>query len=236
MKVYNQSREKRRYRTPLAERVLPVYTRGEELFNTLTHLAGVIFGLFALPNALALALGRADPVMIAATLVWTLSIVGMYAISAFYHALSPCMGKRVLQVVDHCFVFVLIAGTYTPVSLCTLRAFSPSLGWGYLVFVWGVALVGITLNAIDLHRFSVFSNLSYLLLGWCILPYIGIARAGMGERGFALLLWGGAAYTLGAAAYLLGVKVRYMHGVFHLLTLVGTVLHYASIVGYVLVV
>jgi hemolysin III len=162
-------------------------------------------------------------------------MIVLYTMSSIYHGLSAAlMGKRVLQVMDHCSVFLLIAGTYTPYCLCTLRQASTALGWSYFGVVWGITALGVTLNAIDLKKYAVFSNICYLALGWCIITRTVTVWRGIGGVGFLLLLSGGIAYTVGAILYMNASRCRYMHSVFHLFVLAGTILQFFSILLYVI--
>ena len=159
----------------------------------------------------------------------------LYAISSVYHGLHPTVfGKRVLQVLDHCSIFLLIAGTYTPIALCTLRAHSPALGWSLFGIIWALAALGITLNAIDLKKYDRFSMACYLLMGWCIVLRIDLVYLLIGKTGFWLLLAGGLAYTAGAVLYLMGRKRRYAHSAFHVFVVIGSLLHFLCILLYVL--
>ena len=159
----------------------------------------------------------------------------LYAVSSVYHGLSPnLLGKKVLQVIDHCTIYFLIAGSYMPVTLCAIRPVSPGWGWTLFGVVWGLAALAITLTAIDLKKYSRFSMICYILMGWCILIRIDLVYRVLGPRGFALLLSGGIAYTLGAVLYGLGKKRRYMHSAFHVFTVIGSLLQFLCIIIYVL--
>ncbi len=150
--------------------------------------------------------------------------------SCLYHALKVNKAKRVFRVIDHCTIFLLIAGTYTPFTLVTLR---DSVGWWLFGTVWGIAILGITLNAIDLKKFSKISVACYLLR-WAILSEIEPLRANLAPGGIALLVWGGVVYTAGAILYGIGSKVKYFHSIFHFFCLGGSVLHFLAIYQYVL--
>ena len=158
----------------------------------------------------------------------------LYTMSSVYHGLHEGTAKRVLQIMDHCSIFVLIAGTYTPVALCGLRSVIPWLGWTVWGVVWGVSALGITLNAIDLKKFEKLSLALYIVLGWCIILTGKTAVEALGMWCMLLMLIGGIAYTVGAVFYAVGEKRRYMHSVFHLFTVAGSLLHYFAILFYVL--
>jgi len=161
-------------------------------------------------------------------------MVALYTISSVYHGLHSGTGKKVMQILDHCTIYFLIAGTYTPFCLCTIRQHNPALGWGTFGFVWALGLVGIVLNAIDLKRFQKVSMVLYLGMGWCIILTGKLIVSLLGGAGFALLVGGGVAYTVGAVFYGLGHKKRYIHSVFHLFCLVGSALHVLCILFYVI--
>lgn len=222
-------------RTPLAQRKLPDYTRGEEITNMVTHIVGGALGILALVLCPIVGASHRSVYAVVSGCVYGLCMLALYAISSVYHGLSPRLfGKRVMQVLDHCSIFALIAGTYTPVALCTLRSESPALGWAIFGVIWALAALGITLNAIDLKKYDRFSQTCYLLMGWCIVFRIGTVRRLIGETGFWLLLSGGLAYTAGAVLYAVGRKRRYAHSAFHVFVVIGSLLHFLCILLYVL--
>ncbi|MDO4865089.1 MAG: hemolysin III family protein [Clostridia bacterium] len=222
-------------RTPLALRRMPDYTRGEEICNMVTHIVGGALGILALALCPIFAASRHNVVGIVSGALFGFCMLVLYAISSVYHGLHPTVfGKRVLQVLDHCSIFLLIAGTYTPIALCTLRSYSPALGWSLFGVIWALAALGITLNAIDLKKYDRFSMACYLLMGWCIVLRIDLVYRLIGRAGFWLLLAGGLAYTAGAVLYLLGRKRRYAHSAFHVFVVIGSLLHFLCILLYVL--
>lgn len=221
-------------RTPLAQRALPNYTRGEEITNMVTHIVGGAVGVLALVLCPIFAARRHHVFGIVSGAVFGFCMLAVYAVSSVYHGLSPRLfGKRVMQVLDHCSIFLLIAGTYMPVSLCTLRAHDPALGWALFGVTWALAALGISLNAVDLKKYAAFSMICYLLMGWCIIVRIDLVYRLIGPAGFWLLLAGGLAYTAGAVLYMLGRRHRYAHSAFHAFTVVGSLLHFLCILLYV---
>ena len=222
-------------RTKLADRALPDYTRGEEIFNMVSHIVGGALAVAALVLCVAFAAVHRNPWGIGTGIVYGITMIVLYTMSSIYHGLSPRLGaKKVFQVIDHCAIFLLIAGTYTPYTLCVLRPDDPKLGWGIFALVWGVSVLGIVLNAIDLDRFAVFSMICYLGLGWCIIAAIKPLVRLLHPTALWLLVAGGIAYTVGAVAYGAGNKIRYMHSVFHLFVVAGSALHFLSILLYVM--
>ena len=221
-------------RTKLRDRLLPDYTRGEELVNMISHIVGGGLGIVVLFVCLLLSILHRSAWGIVAGAVYGLSFIQLYTISSVYHGLRPGMGKKVLQVLDHCSIYLFIAGTYTPVMLCALRPVHPAWAWSLLGVVWGIAALAITLNAIDLKKYAVFSMICYIGMGWCVIAGIKPVLEVVPAPGLWLLVLGGIVYTLGAVAYGLGKKKRYMHSVFHIFCLLGSVLQALCIILYIL--
>ena len=155
--------------------------------------------------------------------------------SSIYHGLNPNRtAKKVFQIIDHCSIFILIAGTYTPFALCTLREYDTATGWTLFGIVWGLSILGIVLNSIDLKRYKVFSMICYILLGWCIIFKINVIIELLTMKGFILLLAGGLVYTIGAIFYGLGKKHKWMHSVFHIACIIASTLQFFCIFFYVI--
>lgn len=218
-------------RTKLRERILPVYSRGEDCMNMVTHIVGGGIGLLILVACLLRARNGWD---LLGSWVYGSSMLFVYTISSVYHGLRPGMGKKVLQVLDHCAIYTLIAGTYTPILLSAMVPAYPGIGWGLLVWQWGLAILAVTLTAIDLKRYKVFSMVCYIGMGWSILAFLPQARAVLGPVGFGWLLAGGIVYTIGAVIFGIGSKVRWMHSVFHIFVVAGSVLQAVAVIWYVL--
>ena len=222
-------------RTALADRQLPGYTRGEEICNMVTHIVGGAMGIAACALCPIVGALHRNGYSVVSGAVFGFCMLLVYAISSVYHGLSPrLIGKKVLQVLDHCGIFLLIAGTYMPIALGPIRRHSPALGWSLFGAIWALAAVGVTLNAIDLKKYEKLSMATYLLMGWAIIARVDLVYRLIGPKGFALLLVGGLAYTVGAVLYGLGKRRRYMHALFHVFTLAGSLLHLLCILLYVL--
>ena len=161
-------------------------------------------------------------------------MVTLYAMSSIYHGLRPGTGKKVLQVIDHCTIYFLIAGTYTPIVLCSIAPMYPMLGWGLFIAEWALAILAATLTAIDLHNYRVFSMICYIGMGWAIIFFLPQAMSALTPSGFWLTFAGGIAYTIGAVLYGIGGKIRWMHSVFHIFVVLGSVLQFIAIYFYVL--
>ena len=216
-------------RIKLSDRQLPDYTKGEETMNFVTHAVGG--GLAVIMAALCIikaALGG-DLWSIVGCVIYGASMILLYTMSSVYHGLRAGTGKKVLQVLDHCTIYFLISGTYTPVLLAALRPVYPQICWGLFILEWGLTALAVTLTAIDLKRYNVFSMICYIGMGWAIFPFMGQVIEVMGLAGFAFLLAGGVSYTVGAILYGLGKKKRWMHSVFHIMVVIGSVLQFVSI-------
>ena len=208
----------------------PVYSLAEELMSSISHGVGTLLGVAALVVGVVMAAIYSDAWCVVSMAVYGATLVILYSMSTIYHGLKPNKGKRVFRVLDHCSIFLLIAGTYTPLTLVSLRGM---LGWVLFGVVWAAAILGIVFNAVNLNRFKIFSMICYIAMGWVIVfafkPLLDIMRTG----GIVLLIAGGVAYTIGAVLYGIGKKVKYMHSVFHFFVLAGSILHYFCILLYV---
>ncbi|MBE5802956.1 MAG: hemolysin III family protein [Clostridiales bacterium] len=210
---------------------VPKYTLGEELINAISHGFGVILGIVAMILCLVRCSPSGDAYQVVSSVIFGVTVIILYLMSCLYHALKVNKAKRVFRVIDHCTIFLLIAGTYTPFSLVALR---PTVGWWVFGIIWATAVLGIVLNAISLKRFAKLSMALYLIMGWIIIiAYQAMIQAIPGD-GMALLVWGGVAYSVGAILYGIGSKKKYFHSIFHFLCLAGTFLHFLAIYLYVL--
>ena len=139
-----------------------------------------------------------------------------------------------MQIIDHCAIFFLIAGTYTPILLGPIRRYSPVWCWCIFALVWGCAVIGIVFNAIDLKKYAKFSMICYIGMGWCVVVTISPVYKALTFSGFMWLLCGGIVYTLGAVLYLIGERVRYMHSVFHIFVVLASIMHFICILFFVI--
>ena len=226
--------KRRRRRTKLKDRPLPSYTKGEEVFNMVSHIVGGAIGIAALVLCIIFSAVRHNGYGLAGSIVYGISMITLYTMSSIYHGLKDGTGKRVMQVLDHCTIYLLIAGTYTPILLSAMRPIDLVASWVLLGVVWGLAAIAITLTAIDLKKYAVFSMICYIGMGWCIIFKIPLLIAAVGWGGFWLILLGGVCYTIGAVLYGVGRTRKYMHSVFHLCVVAGSVLHLLAILIYVL--
>lgn len=222
-------------RTRLKDRELPNYTKGEEIFNMVTHIVGVGLGVAVLVLSIVIASIHGSVAGILTGIVFGMTMILLYVMSAIYHGLSAnLMAKKVFQVMDHCTIFLLIAGTYTPITVCSIVPVDPVLGWMIFSVVWVMAVIGVILNAIDIKRFKVFSMIAYIGMGWCVIGSLGKILEIFSVLALWLLIGGGVAYTVGAVLYVVGKKLRYMHSVFHIFVLIGSIMQALMILIYVL--
>ena len=222
-------------RTKLRDRILPKYTKGEEIFNMTSHIVGGALGIVALVLCVVFAAVHGNGYGVVSGAIYGVTMIILYTMSSIYHGLNPKRkAKKVFQVLDHCSIYLLIAGSYTPFALCTLREYNTALGWTIFGVIWFVAILGIILNSIDIKKFRVFSMICYLVMGWCIVFKINLLPELLGTAGFVLLLLGGLSYTIGAILYGLGKKHKYMHSIFHLFILLGSLLQFFTILLYVM--
>ena len=221
-------------RTKLSDRLLPNYTQGEERMNTVTHAAGAVLALAVLTFCICRAAPGGDPYSIAGSALYGTSMLLMFTISSVYHGLYPCTAKKVLQVIDHCTIYFLIAGTYTPIVLIAIRPVYPALGWGLFFFEWFLAALATVLTAIDLKKYGIFSMTCYIGMGWAVIPFWRQTLEVLTLPGFLLVLFGGIAYTIGSILYGLGKRRKWMHSVFHIFVVLGAALQAAAIYFYVL--
>ena len=213
---------------------LPDYTRGEEICNTVTHAIGAVFAVAAIPLLVVMAAMHRNPWAIVSGAIYGTTLLIMFTVSSVYHGLPVGNAKRVMRIIDHCDIYFLIAGTYTPILLGGIRPLNPALAWSIFGVEWALTAIAVTLNAIDLKRFEKVSMVCYIGMGWCVIAVLKLTIEAMTMPGFILLLSGGIAYTIGAVLYGIGKKVRYMHSVFHVLVLVGSVLQFLAILLYVM--
>ena len=212
-----------------AREYLPRYTLGEEIFNSVSHGIGVALACVGFGILIVLSALYGDAWAVSSSIVYSFSLFALYLASTLYHACPNRRVKGVLQVLDHCSIFLLIAGTYTPYTLITLRG---ALGWSLFGVVWCAAIAGVVLNAIDVRKYSRISMVCYVAMGWVVVLAIRPLMAALSWRGLLLLALGGAFYTVGIVFYV--IRRSYMHSIWHLFVLAGSVCHYLSILLYVI--
>jgi len=210
-----------------AKRVCPRYSLGEEIGNAVSHGVGALLGLTAIVLMLLKSVNVWQTV---SAIVYGGSIVVLFTMSCLYHSLTNEKARYVMRVFDHTSIFLLIAGTYTPYTLITLHG---TLGWILFAAVWACAVVGITLNAISIERFKVFSMIAYIASGWCVVIAIVPLIRNLEAAGWWLLLAGGVLYTVGILFYR-RKNVRWFHMIWHLFVLAAAICQFLSIYLYVI--
>lgn len=221
-------------RTKLCDRVLPPYTRGEDIANMVTHVVGGSIGIAVLVLSVIISAMHGNVWGIVSGSIYGASMVILYAVSSVYHGLKPSMGKKVMQVIDHCTIYFLIAGTYTPILLSAIRPASPVLAWVIFGLEWGLASSAAVFTAIDHEKYKKLSMSCYIGMGWCIIFALKTTVEAMTFSGFMWVLGGGILYTVGAVLYALGKKKHVFHTVFHVFTDLGSVMQAIGILFYVL--
>jgi hemolysin III len=203
--------------------------RGEEIANAISHGAGALASLAALPVLVSAAMRgsalRAGGMPAWPYAVFGLSLIVLFSASTLYHAARAPGAKHRLRILDHSSIYVLIAGSYSAYSLCYLGG---AQGWILFGAEWAIAAGGIYLSATRIDKFRTVGALIYVAMGWLIAPFFGEIRAALPSASFALLVWGGLAYTAGVAFFAIK-RVPYFHAVWHLFVLAGAACHVASL-------
>ena len=218
----------------LRDRILPNYTKGEEIFNMVTHIVGGGIGIATLVLCVIISALKGSVSGVLCSIAFGTSMILLYSMSSIYHGLRVNMAKKVFQVMDHCTIYLLIAGTYTPILVCCMARSYPIAAWVTFGAVWGMTALAVTLNAIDLAKYKVFSMICYIAIGWAIIFSIKQAYECLGFGGFALVLGGGILYTLGTLFFKFGKKKKYFHSIFHIFVLLGSICHSLCVIFFVL--
>lgn len=206
-----------------------LYSKGEEIFNGVTHIVGGGIGIIFLIIGTIIASIKGDSLDILALVIYGVSMIILYSMSSIYHMLNLNKGKAVFQILDHCTIYLLICGTYTPYILVSLRNLT---GYIILAIVYGVSILGIVLNATMMKKLPVkiFSYISYLGIGWCVVFIIFDLIEAISLSSFIFLLLGGLAYTSGMIFYAFGRKKKWFHSIWHIFVLLGSILQFVSII------
>ena len=206
------------------------YSVGEEIAHTLTHGVGLLLSVAGLVALVGAARLRGDVWHIVGCTIFGVTLVMLYLSSTLYHAFSRSRARPMLQRLDHAAIFLLIAGSYTPFTLVSLRG---AWGWTLLALVWGLAIVGIVVDVAVPQRPRRLSLALYLLMGWLAVFVAGPLVRSLHPDGLALLVIGGLAYTLGVPFYSWR-RLPYNHAVWHVFVLAGSACHFASVLRYVI--
>jgi hemolysin III len=208
----------------------PFYTLGEEIAHAVTHGLGLLLSIAGLAVLLAAASVRGDAWHVVGCAVFGVTLVLLYAASTLYHSIRHRRAKRVLRKLDWAAIFLLIAGSYTPFTLVSLRG---GWGWTLLAVVWSLAILGIALQVTIPARVRRVSVAIYLAMGWLVVIAIGPLVRSLPSEGLVLLFLGGVAYTLGLAFYAWR-RLPYNHAIWHLFVLAGSACHFSCVLGYVI--
>jgi hemolysin III len=201
------------------------YSVGEEIASAITHGIGAAMSIAALILLLVRASALGNALAVLSVSIYGISLILLYSMSTLYHSLTHARAKRVFKVLDHSSIYLLIAGTYT---VYTLVALGNTLGLWIFGIVWGLAVLGVALEAFWVNRSKIISALLFLAMGWIVIFAIGPVRKALSPLSFNLLVSGGIAYTVGAIVYALK-RIKWTHPLWHLFVLAGSILHFFSI-------
>lgn len=211
---------------------VPKYSLSEELISAISHGIGALLSIVALVLTIVMSAKHHNTTAVVSSVIYGTMLIILYTMSTLYHSFkSTCKAKKVFRIFDHCSIFLLIFGSYTPYVLVALQGTS---GWVIFSIILATAILGITLNAINLERFKVISMICYLCMGWLIIFAFKDICNSIEKNGIILLVSGGIVYTIGAIIFGIGKKVKYMHSVWHFFVLAGSILQFFSIYLYVL--
>lgn len=205
------------------------YSLGEEIFSSVTHGIGAVFSIAATTILVVLSALFGNALCVVSSVLYGLSLIILYTCSTLYHAITNTTAKKVFRVLDHCTIFLLITGTYTPITLINLRNDGGIWVFGVL---WALTILGIVLNAISLEKFKYFSMFCYVAMGWCVVFKAGAFYRSTPLPGVILIAVGGICYTAGLIFY--GSKHKYMHSIWHLFVLAGSVTHFLAVLLYII--
>ena len=227
-----KEREKSVRETNATNLTLPSYNRKEELLNTISHIVGAVLGLAFLIILLIISVNNDNVMGVVSSIIYSITVMILYSCSAYYHGLHQVRPKKVFRVLDHCSIFLLIAGTYTVISLSGVAPVYPAIGWIMFGCVWGLSILGIVLNAISIEKFKIVSMILNIVIGWFCVVFAYYVIDAITLAGFLVILAGGICYTLGAILYGIGKKIQYFHSVFHFFVLAGTIVQFLGIAIY----
>ena len=210
---------------------IPKYNLCEELLSAISHGVGGFLSIAALVLCTVFSAIHHNVYAVISSVIYGSCSIILYTMSTLYHSFKPNNAKRVFRILDHDSIFLLIAGTYTPYALVSLPK---ALGWTVFGVIWGCAILGITLNLINLNKYKKFSMFLYLVMGWMFIFTFKTLLNSIDIAGIYLMLSGGIIYTIGAIFYAVGKKKKYMHSIFHFFVLAASILFFFSIFLYVI--
>ena len=209
--------------------IIPNYSLGEELVNSISHGIGALLSIAALVLCVVISAMHGNPTAVVASSIYGSSLIILYTMSTLYHSFKVNNAKRVFQIIDHCSIFLLISGTYTVFTLVVL---GDAVGWTLFAIVWSATILGIICNSININKFKPLSMVLYLATGWVVVFAFKPLAEKLATNGIILLILGGIMYTVGAIFYGIGKKKKYMHSIFHMFVLAGSILHFFAVILY----
>jgi hemolysin III len=201
------------------------YTKKENLINAITHGIGAVLALAALVLLIVFSSMYGDAWYIVSFTIYGVSLVLLFTVSTLYHSLTGLKARKVFQIMDHSSIYILIAGTYTPILLTSLR--SPR-GWVIFGIIWGMAIIGVSIQPFIINKHNILSTLIYIVMGWMIVTQFNQLIKVIPKISLIFLMLGGILYTLGAVLYLIK-KIPYNHGIWHIFVLGGSIFHFFTI-------
>lgn len=208
----------------------PEYSLAEEVFHSLSHGVGAVLSIAGLSWMLYISIEAADPWRITASVVYGLTLIALFLSSTVYHAMYASPYRPFFKLLDHCAIYLLIAGTYTPFLLVAMRT---DTGWWLFGAIWALATAGILTKLWLRHRYHWWSLVSYLLMGWLVVIAGPQVTDAIGPSGMAWVVAGGVSYTVGAVFYM-AKRLPFHHVIWHLFVLGGGICHFLAVVWYVL--
>lgn len=216
----------------LAEKIeIPKYSLGEEIFSAISHGIGGLLSIAGLVLCVVFSAIHHDAYAVVSSVIYGTTSIILFTMSTLYHSFKINNAKRIFRIIDHCSIFLLIAGTYTPYALVALPK---TVGWVIFGVNWTCAVIGIVLNAIDLKKYKKISMILYLVMGWMIVFTFGDLMKAVDIGCIYLSLAAGILYTIGAIFYGIGKKHKYMHSIFHLFVLAASILFFFAIFLYII--
>ena len=206
------------------------YSLTEEIVHAATHGAGVLLSIAGLSWMLFLSISASDPWRIVASTIYGISLIALYLASTLYHALHGSSHRHIYKLLDHCAIYLLIAGTYTPFLLVAMRT---NIGWWLFGTIWALATAGILTKLWFRQRFPKMALASYLLMGWLVVIAAPQVADAIGSNGMAWLIAGGICYTVGAAFYV-AERLTFNHAIWHVFVLAGSICHFLAVILHVL--
>jgi hemolysin III len=203
---------------------------GEEISNSISHGITALSAIGGMVVLLVFGAQSEKEWSLFSALFYGLSLVALYTFSTLYHSITHTKAKKVFNILDHCGIFLLIAGTYTPVLLVSIGG---SVGWWFFGIQWSIALVGILLKVFFTGKYNTLSTLLYSIMGWIIVFKIELVKATLPEPAFWLLVAGGLAYTVGIVFYIIDTRMKYSHFIWHLFVMAGSILHFIMMAMYI---